>query len=243
MRTLTANRRAGAVDEDRDGLNFTGGLAMKYSLKPLVWLLIGLMVGAVGTYVATFSQNRLLAQNNAELEVAVARMEKSNSWLTTSKEIWKRKSERAEERIELLEDDPETLMDYVARQDHEAPTDDQSFPWGTFDDQSNKTQVATTLCERWLGAYMNEDVLPDERLAAYRIEKIELVDKEPTGVAEQAEFVFHVTFSVRPVVSVNQNWAAGDGGFNDGWFTNKGLYAMVLKDGLRYRLRLIGTGY
>lgn len=146
------------------------------------------------------------------------------------------------ERTELLMDDVETLMEYVARQHHEVPTDEQRFPWVAIDDQCDKTQIAETLCERWLGAYMNEDVLPGERLAAYRIEQIELVDKEPTGT-EQAEFVFHVTFSVRPVVASIHSWAAGNGtSGEDGWFINKGLFAMVLKEGRRYRLRLIGTG-
>jgi len=151
---------------------------MKSWPKPLIWLLIGLTVGGVGTYAATFSKNRLLVQNNAHLEAAVARMEKENSQLTTQIERLEKQLRESNERTELLTDDIETLMKYVAQQDHEVPTDDQRFPWVAIDDKSDKTQIAMMLCERWLGAYMNEDVLPDKRLAAYRVEQIGLVDEE-----------------------------------------------------------------
>jgi len=146
----------------------------------------------------------------------------------------------AQDNVVVLGNDVQALLSFINKQcDDSYPTREQSFPTMEFDRELSQREIAETLVTVWLRSHTDERVVPDERLTDFRIEKIEVIDEGQT----ETEFMFHVFFSVKPLIVYLTDWAAGNGEWGEyGWIVDKSLYARVRKTNSRYSLRLMGTG-
>ncbi|MDP2808322.1 MAG: hypothetical protein Q8O74_09340 [bacterium] len=97
--------------------------------------------------------------------------------------------------------------------------------------------IARLLFKDYLGHYKASNIDKSERLKAYKILAVKIIEEDTLG------FIFTVDFSVQSFNESLVNWSAGNGRVSkNNWVVNKSNFVWVKKERNKYIVKEIGTG-
>lgn len=88
---------------------------------------------------------------------------------------------------------------------------------------------------RWLDGYMGEGVASQDRIWAYRLNRLTPQERPGQGT------VYMATFSVRPFSEPSNWWAASGEPGEGGWIENKVQFLRITRDGESYTVERIAA--